>query len=148
MRPPTWDIEKRKRCARISARVPRASSARKRCRLRPEREDVAWVATRVRKVVTSRQAWVSEVTNRSSSLGRKSVFFCWERHLETQFREAVRVRLRMLESLDSSVERVRVVDFSISRRMVRFGVHRGRRIVVVVCWSKWRIVVMACREVR
>jgi hypothetical protein len=35
--------------------------------------------------------------------------------------------------LDSRVERVRVVDFSISRRMVRLGVHRGRRIVDVVC---------------
>jgi hypothetical protein len=38
--------------------------------------------------------------------------------------------------------------FSISRRMVRLGVHRGRRMVVVVCWSKCRIVVMAWREGR
>jgi hypothetical protein len=39
-----------------------------------------------------------------------------------------------------------LVDFSISRRMVRLGVQRGRRIVVVVCWRRWRIVVMAWRE--
>lgn len=106
------------------------------------------MATRVRKAETSRHAWVSDVTMRSSSLGRKSVFFCCERHLETQFKAAVRVRLRMLESLDSSVDMVVVVDFSISRRMVRLGVQRGRRIVVVVCWRRWRIVVIACREGR
>jgi hypothetical protein len=68
--------------------------------------------------------------------------------LETQFRVAVRVRLRMLESLDSRVERVVEVDFSISRRMVRLGVQRGRRMVVVVCWSRCRIVVRVWRDGR
>ena len=66
----------------------------------------------------------------------------------TQFNDAVSVRLRMLESFDSSVAIVTFVDFSISRRMVRLGVHRGRRIVVVVCWRRCRIVVMAWREGR
>jgi len=41
-----------------------------------------------------------------------------------------------------------LVDFSISRRMVRFGVQRGRRMVVVVCWRRCRIVVIVCREGR
>lgn len=54
----------------------------------------------------------------------------------------------MFESLDSRVERVVEVDFSISRRMVRLGVHSGRRIVVVVCWRRCRIVVMAWSEGR
>jgi hypothetical protein len=58
------------------------------------------------------------------------------------------VRLRVLESLDSRVERVCEVDFSISRRMVRLGVQRGRRMVVVVCWRRWRIVVRVCRDGR
>lgn len=58
------------------------------------------------------------------------------------------MRLRMLESLDSRVAMVEFVDFSISRRMVRLGVHSGRRIVVVVCCSKCSIVVIACREGR
>jgi hypothetical protein len=40
------------------------------------------------------------------------------------------------------------VDFSISRRMVRLGVQSGRRIVLVVCWRRCRIVVMAWREGR
>jgi hypothetical protein len=43
---------------------------------------------------------------------------------------------------------VEFIDFSISRRIVRFGLQRGRRIVVVVCWRRWRIVVMAWREGR
>lgn len=54
----------------------------------------------------------------------------------------------MLESLDSSVARVVVVDFSISRRMVMLAVQRGSRIVVVVCCSRCRMVVMAEREGR
>jgi hypothetical protein len=41
-----------------------------------------------------------------------------------------------------------LVDFSISRRMVRLGVQRGRRMVVVVCWRRCRIVVMVWREGR
>jgi hypothetical protein len=68
--------------------------------------------------------------------------------LETQLRVAVSVRLRMFESLDSRVVRVLEVDFSISRRMVRLGVQRGRRMVVVVCWRRCRIVVRVCREGR
>lgn len=47
----------------------------------------------------------------------------------------------MLESFASRVDRVVLVDFSISRRIVRLGVHRGRRMVVVVCWRRCRIVV-------
>jgi hypothetical protein len=66
----------------------------------------------------------------------------------TQFREAVSVRLRMFDNFDSRVAIVMVVDFSISRRMVMLGVHSGRSIVVVVCWRRCRIVVMACREGR
>lgn len=51
----------------------------------------------------------------------------------------------MLESLDSSVVRVAEVDFSISRRIVRLGVHKGSKIVVMVCWRRCRIVVRVCR---
>jgi hypothetical protein len=43
---------------------------------------------------------------------------------------------------------VAFVDFSISRRMVRLGVQRGRRMVVVVCCRRCRMVVMACRAGR
>jgi hypothetical protein len=54
----------------------------------------------------------------------------------------------MLDSFDSRVDVVLLVDFSISRRIVRLGVHRGRIMVVVVCWRRCRIVVMACRDGR
>lgn len=84
----------------------------------------------------------------ASSRGLKSVFFCWARHLDTQFRVAVSVRLRMLESLASRVERVVEVAFSISRRIVRFGVQRGRRMVVDVCCRRWRMVVRVWRDGR
>ena len=52
----------------------------------------------------------------------------------------------MLDSLDSRVEVVLFADFSISRRMVRLGVQRGRTMVVVVCCRRCRIVVMACSD--
>jgi hypothetical protein len=54
----------------------------------------------------------------------------------------------MLESFASSVVIVPLVDFSISRRIVRFGVHSGSKMVVMVCWRRCRIVVMAWREER
>lgn len=56
--------------------------------------------------------------------------------------------MRMLESFASSVVIVELMDFSISRRMVRLGVHKGKRIVVVVCCRRCRIVVMVCRAGR
>lgn len=119
----------------MALRRPLASSERKRERLRPESAAEACWETRFRNCTTAVQAAVSVVRNAksASSLGRKSVFFCMARHLETQFKEAVSVRFKMLESFDSSVVRVCVVDLSISRRMVRFGVQRGRRMVVEVC---------------
>jgi len=67
---------------------------------------------------------------------------------ETQLRVAVRVRLRMFESFDSSVAMVAEEDFSISRRMVRLGVASGRRIVLMVVWRRCRIIVIDCTEGR
>jgi hypothetical protein len=52
----------------------------------------------------------------------------------------------MFESFDSRVDVVLFADFSMSRRIVRLGVQRGRTMVVVVCWRRCRIVVMACSD--
>lgn len=120
--------------------------------MRPSRAAEACVATRFRNCVTAAQAGVSvaiaATRASSSSLGLKSVFFCSARQREIQARAASRVRFMIVEILVSSVARLFVVAFSISRRIVRLGFASGSRTVWVEVWRRWRIEMAVRRELR